>query len=107
MAREYARSKDLVILCGHYEGVDERVLEATGAETITQIKQDMVGSLANMKKCMDGIPKEDRDVLWAIVAKLMKMGGENVWQEAKRGLNAVLESVAAREKEKKPELPES
>ena len=83
------------------------LLEATGAETITQIKQDMVGSLANMKKCMDGIPKKDRDVLWAIVAKLLKMGGENVWQEAKRGLNAVLESVAAREKEKKPELPES
>lgn len=27
MARELAREEDLVILCGHYEGIDERVLE--------------------------------------------------------------------------------
>lgn len=27
MAKEYAKEKDLVLLCGHYEGIDERVLE--------------------------------------------------------------------------------
>lgn len=27
MAREFAREEDLVILCGHYEGIDERALE--------------------------------------------------------------------------------
>ena len=27
MAREFAMEKDLVFLCGHYEGIDERVLE--------------------------------------------------------------------------------
>lgn len=27
MAREFAREDDLIFLCGHYEGVDERVLE--------------------------------------------------------------------------------
>lgn len=27
MAREFSKEEDLVILCGHYEGVDERVLE--------------------------------------------------------------------------------
>ncbi|MBR3808328.1 MAG: tRNA (guanosine(37)-N1)-methyltransferase TrmD, partial [Lachnospiraceae bacterium] len=27
MARELAQEEDLVILCGHYEGIDERVLE--------------------------------------------------------------------------------
>jgi tRNA (guanine37-N1)-methyltransferase len=27
MARELAMEEDLVILCGHYEGIDERVLE--------------------------------------------------------------------------------
>ena len=27
MAKEYAREEDLLFLCGHYEGVDERVLE--------------------------------------------------------------------------------
>lgn len=27
MAKDFAREKDIVFLCGHYEGVDERVLE--------------------------------------------------------------------------------
>lgn len=27
MAKEFAREQDLIFLCGHYEGVDERVLE--------------------------------------------------------------------------------
>lgn len=27
MAQEYAREEDLIFLCGHYEGIDERVLE--------------------------------------------------------------------------------
>ena len=27
MAREFAQEKDLVLLCGHYEGIDERVLQ--------------------------------------------------------------------------------
>ena len=35
MARDYAKVDDLIILCGHYEGVDERVLEETGAERVS------------------------------------------------------------------------
>ena len=27
MAEEYAKEEDLILLCGHYEGIDERVLE--------------------------------------------------------------------------------
>ena len=27
MAKNYAKEKDLILLCGHYEGIDERVLE--------------------------------------------------------------------------------
>ena len=27
MAEEFAQEEDLVLLCGHYEGIDERVLE--------------------------------------------------------------------------------
>ena len=27
MAEEFAQEEDLVFLCGHYEGIDERVLE--------------------------------------------------------------------------------
>ena len=35
MARELAREEDLIILCGHYEGVDQRVLELIGAEEVS------------------------------------------------------------------------
>lgn len=31
MAKEFAKEENLIILCGHYEGVDERVLELTQA----------------------------------------------------------------------------
>ena len=79
------------------------LLEATGKETIPQIKQDMMGALTSMKKMMDGMLKEDRDLVWALIVKLLKMGGENVWQEAKKGMNAMLESMASKEKEKLPE----
>ena len=35
MARELAREEDLIILCGHYEGVDQRVLELMHAEEVS------------------------------------------------------------------------
>ena len=35
MAKELAQEDDLVILCGHYEGVDERVLEELKAEPVS------------------------------------------------------------------------
>ncbi|MDR1765643.1 MAG: tRNA (guanosine(37)-N1)-methyltransferase TrmD [Lachnospiraceae bacterium] len=35
MARELAQETDLVFLCGHYEGVDERVLEILEAENVS------------------------------------------------------------------------
>ena len=35
MARELATEEDIVILCGHYEGVDERVLQIIGAEDVS------------------------------------------------------------------------
>ncbi len=35
MAKELAREENLVILCGHYEGVDERALELIGAEDVS------------------------------------------------------------------------
>ena len=35
MARELAAEEDLIILCGHYEGVDERVLTLMGAEEVS------------------------------------------------------------------------
>lgn len=35
MARELAKEQHLVIICGHYEGVDERVREGLGAEEVS------------------------------------------------------------------------
>lgn len=35
MARELAGEKDLIILCGHYEGIDQRVLELMHAEEVS------------------------------------------------------------------------
>lgn len=34
-AQEYSKLKRLIVLCGHYEGVDERVLEHYGAEELS------------------------------------------------------------------------
>ena len=35
LAEELSREKDLMILCGHYEGIDERALELIGAEEVS------------------------------------------------------------------------
>ena len=35
MARELAQEEDLIILCGHYEGVDQRILDITAAEEVS------------------------------------------------------------------------
>ena len=35
MAEEFSREKELTILCGHYEGVDQRVLDLLGAEEVS------------------------------------------------------------------------
>lgn len=56
-ARELAEEEELVILCGHYEGIDERVLEEvvtdcisigdyvlTGGELAAMVIVDAVGS---------------------------------------------------------------
>ena len=35
MAQELAKEENIVFLCGHYEGIDERALEITGAEEVS------------------------------------------------------------------------
>lgn len=35
MAEELAKEENIVFLCGHYEGIDERALEITGAEEVS------------------------------------------------------------------------
>lgn len=35
MAEELSKEDDIIFLCGHYEGIDERALEITGAEEVS------------------------------------------------------------------------
>ena len=35
MARDFAREEDLILLCGHYEGIDERVLEEIVTDNVS------------------------------------------------------------------------
>ena len=63
MAREYARSEDLVILCGHYEGVDERVLEATGAERVSIGDYVLTGGELPAMVLVDAIARMVKGVL--------------------------------------------
>lgn len=35
MAKEFAQEEDLIFLCGHYEGIDERVLEAVVTDYVS------------------------------------------------------------------------
>ena len=58
MAKEYAKEEDLIFLCGHYEGIDERVLERivtdyvsigdyvlTGGELPALVRMDTISRL--------------------------------------------------------------
>ena len=35
MAQDFAKEEDLVFLCGHYEGIDERVLEMIVTDNVS------------------------------------------------------------------------
>jgi tRNA (guanine37-N1)-methyltransferase len=35
MAKDYAQKDQLIIICGHYEGFDERILQISGAEEVS------------------------------------------------------------------------
>lgn len=35
MAKEFAKKDQLIIICGHYEGFDERIIEKSGAEEVS------------------------------------------------------------------------
>ena len=63
MAREYARADDLIILCGHYEGVDERVLEATGAERVSIGDYVLTGGELPAMVLVDAIARMVKGVL--------------------------------------------
>ena len=74
------------------------LFEATGLETFSQMKQEIVHSLSSMKKMLEAMPQDQRDAVWGALTQLMKTGGDSVLQDARRSLNAWTETWAAREK---------
>lgn len=57
MARELALEEDIVILCGHYEGVDERVLEEIVTDYISIGDYVLTGGELPALVCMDAISR--------------------------------------------------
>ena len=57
MAREFAREEELIILCGHYEGVDERVLEEVVTDNVSIGDYVLTGGELPAMVMMDAISR--------------------------------------------------
>ncbi|MBQ8159726.1 MAG: DUF2974 domain-containing protein [Clostridia bacterium] len=58
------------------------LLESTGKSTLGQIRKDVVPSLNEMRKMLENMPKEDRDVTWNMILQLLQTGTGSIVQEA-------------------------
>lgn len=63
MAKELAKQEHLVILCGHYEGVDERALEILGAEDVSIGDYVLTGGELPAMVMIDAIVRNIQDVI--------------------------------------------
>lgn len=57
MAKEFAKEKDLVFLCGHYEGIDERVLEEIATDFVSIGDYVLTGGELPSMVMMDSIAR--------------------------------------------------
>ncbi|MCR5398133.1 MAG: tRNA (guanosine(37)-N1)-methyltransferase TrmD [Lachnospiraceae bacterium] len=57
MARDLSKEEDLIFLCGHYEGVDERVLEEIVTDYISIGDYVLTGGELPALVCMDAISR--------------------------------------------------
>lgn len=128
MARELSREEELIFLCGHYEGIDERVLEEivtdeislgdyvlTGGELAAMVMVDAIarlvpgvlhnGESAETESFGDGLleyPQYSRPEIWhgRRVPEIL-LSGDHAKVDAWR-----LEQSLLRTKERRPELYE-
>lgn len=128
MARELAKEEDLIFLCGHYEGIDERVLEEivtdeislgdyvlTGGELAAMVMVDAIARLvpgvlhndesAQTESFGDGLleyPQYSRPEVWhgKRVPEIL-LSGDHAKVDAWRK-----EQALARTKERRPDLYE-
>ena len=63
MAKEYATEEDLIFLCGHYEGIDERALEEIGTEDVSIGDYVLTGGELPAMVLMDAIARHILGVL--------------------------------------------
>jgi tRNA (guanine-N(1)-)-methyltransferase len=63
LAKELAKEEEIIFLCGHYEGVDERVLELTGAESVSIGDYVLTGGELASVVMMDAISRMIKGVL--------------------------------------------
>lgn len=63
MAEEFAKEEDLVFLCGHYEGIDERVLERIVTDNVSIGDYVLTGGELPSMVMMDAISRLVPDVL--------------------------------------------
>ena len=63
MARELAEEEDLIILCGHYEGVDQRVLDLLEAEEVSIGDYVLTGGEVPAMVMVDAISRNVKGVL--------------------------------------------
>ena len=68
MAKEYAREEDLIFLCGHYEGVDERVLEEIVTDYVSigdyVLTNEESGSTESLEGGLLEYPQYSRPANW-------------------------------------------
>ena len=57
MAEEYAREENIIFLCGHYEGIDERVLEEIVTDTVSIGDYVLTGGELPAMVMMDAIAR--------------------------------------------------
>ena len=55
MAAEFAKCDDLIFLCGHYEGIDERVLEETVTDYVSIGDYVLTGGGCRFVLCPNGL----------------------------------------------------
>lgn len=63
MAEEFAKEEDLVFLCGHYEGIDERVLEEIVTDYVSIGDYVLTGGELPAMVMIDAISRLLKDVL--------------------------------------------
>lgn len=63
LVNELASEEELILLCGHYEGVDDRVLGAIGAIEVSIGDYVLTGGELAASVLIDAVARQQRDVL--------------------------------------------